>query len=280
MNMFRGKIRHWLYYQWKGENRIRWERLKANSCHELSKHAAKTTCYIKEKHSPPIFVSSFSSVLKCARVEMCRKRRRKAALRPEYPKIWFVFTKYTTPPPQKTTQQRLWKTKYSSLIRCSCSNNSFAAPWQYFNTTGLLNHTQRAWGGGGGGGQRQEIRHLVPNHFRHSCLSYLGTDLHWFCDKWIRLCFNWICAFGVPQANCVRPRRLRTQDRRDTQHRIITPGRRQRTGPPFITRVSPVGQLQTPISSRRQELWSITAVWSPKNILVTVSSGLLQVMLL
>lgn len=182
-----------------------WMSLQGNYCQKLSKHAVKTKCCIKEKYSFEMLVSSFSLVLKCAR--LVQEERWQAARRPEYPKEVFFsscFYKIHYPIPQK--QQRIWKTKHLSVIQWSFSNNSFAAPWQYFNTMALLYSIQWAEGSTVRAGKTSFYSH----HLRHHWLSHQGTDLHWFCDKWIRLRFNWLCAFAVPQDNCTRARQLKT----------------------------------------------------------------------
>lgn len=90
---------------------------------------------------------------------------------------------------------RIWKQNI-------CSNNSLAASWKSFNTMKLSQAERRM--------VKAEKTSLCPHSSRLRCSSLEGTDLHWFCDKWIKLCFNLIGAFAVLRAKCMKPWRLKT----------------------------------------------------------------------
>lgn len=91
-----------------------------------------------------MLVSFFSLALKCARLVQGRET---ADWRPEYPEelAFFFYLVLKNYHPWRKKKQRKWKiwiTKHLSVIHCTCHNNSFAAPWQHFNTVRLLHHIQ------------------------------------------------------------------------------------------------------------------------------------------
>lgn len=149
--------------------------------------------------------------------------------------------------PSQQKQQRKGKTK------CIHNNNSFAAPWQYFNTMRLNVSHSVSRGKENDGKTRKDVT-LFTLAQAYLCLLNWGTDLHWFCDKLIRLFFNWICAFAVLQVNCTRPWQHTTcywnrtsmirccfclilwASKSAALHKVIAPGRWQRTC--FITDAS------------------------------------------
>lgn len=171
--------------------------------------------------------------------------------------LFFFFWFYKVhPSPQK--QQRIWKTKYLSVIHCSCYNNSFAALRQYFNT--CIAHSERKKGKWW---QRQEKCHIIHkisgtaiSHIRgHICIDFVTSEsglvligrVHLQSTKliaqshgnsrqtrpvWYSLCL----VLGPPASAAL--------------HRIITPGWWQRTGPVLSPMCLWCDNVVTPISSK------------------------------